>query len=113
MTDFCLDSLHQYLCEISEYPLLTLEEEKMYFKKYACANDEEKQNIRNLIIECNLRLVVFNAKRYRNLGVDFLDLVQAGNFGLLEAIDKFDSEWKSFFYLCNLVDKAEVTSRCC
>jgi len=88
--DYCFDSLHQYLGEISKYPLLSLEEEKMYFERYAGANGSEKEEIRNFIAQHNLKLVVFNAKRFRNLGVDFLDLIQTGNFGLLEAIDKFD-----------------------
>lgn len=51
---------------------------------------EQGEEARNILIESNLRLVVFNAKRYTNRGLPFLDLIQEGNMGLMKAVNKFD-----------------------
>ena len=45
---------------------------------------------KDYFLECNLRLVVFIAKRYTNQGLSFLDLIQEGNMGLMMALEKYD-----------------------
>lgn len=85
------DLIAQYFNEIGQIPLFTVDEEKEIFQKYAnCTDEKEKNELRDKIVEANLRLVVSVAKRYLNRGLDFLDLIQEGNLGLLTAIDKFD-----------------------
>jgi len=76
-----------YFQEIGSVPLLTVEEEYMYFKEYALTGNDA---IRDKILESNLRLVVSIAKKYSGKGLDFLDLIQEGNLGLLKAIERFD-----------------------
>ena len=62
---------------------------------------------KNQFVQANLRLVVHNARRYQGVrGIDFLDLVQEGNLGLIRAVEKFD--WRKgfkFSHLRHLVDK--------
>lgn len=75
-----------YINEISKFSILTDEEEYNLFKLY----DETHSNtVKQEIIEHNLRLVVHIAKKYNNLGLEFLDLIQEGNLGLAVAVDKF------------------------
>jgi len=80
------DPVKQYLKEIGDYPLLTLEEEIELAKKIAVGDEEAKR----LLAESNLRLVVSIAKRYVGRGLSFLDLIQEGNLGLIKAVEKFD-----------------------
>ncbi len=85
---FADDSVRLYLREIGKIPLLTQEEEKSLAKKAAKGNKKAK----NKMVEANMRLVVSIAKRYSGRGLDFLDLIQEGNTGLLRAVEKFDPE---------------------
>lgn len=82
------DVTRLYLNEIGFSPLLSAEEE-VKFSKAAQAGDEAS---RKRMIESNLRLVVKIARRYHNRGLDFLDVVAEGNFGLMHAVEKFDPE---------------------
>ncbi|MFL5896496.1 MAG: RNA polymerase sigma factor RpoD/SigA [Thermoleophilaceae bacterium] len=80
------DSLQLFLRDISQRPLLTAPEEVELAKRIEKGDTAAK----NRMIECNLRLVVANAKRYRGLGLPFLDLIQEGILGLIRAVEKFD-----------------------
>jgi RNA polymerase primary sigma factor len=80
------DSVRMYLKEIGQLALLTRQEE-IELSKAIIAGDE---NARRRFCEANLRLVVSIAKHYINSSMQFLDLIQEGNLGLIKAIDKFD-----------------------
>lgn len=80
-----------YLKQISRYKLLSREEEIEYFKKYNEAEGAEKEKIRNDIVNANLKLVVYVAKRYA-YGRDMMDLIQEGTIGLMRGVDMFDLE---------------------
>lgn len=82
------DSVKLYLHEIGKIPLLSLEEET----KLAYQILEGSQKAKDKMAEANMRLVVSIAKRYSGRGLDFLDLIQEGNTGLLRAVDKFDPD---------------------
>jgi RNA polymerase primary sigma factor len=114
------DPVRMYLKEIGKVPLLTAQEEVMLAKcveeglhaierqveraegemagravdPEAAALDERLRHdgldAKRILVEANLRLVVSIAKRYRNRGMAFLDLIQEGNLGLMRAVDKFD-----------------------
>ena len=75
-----------YYLDSLEKPILSKEEEQELFIKMKNGDSEAKKKI----IESNLRLVVSIAKRYRGLGVELLDLIQEGNIGLMEAVERFD-----------------------
>ena len=83
---FVEDSVNQYLKEIGKYPLLTVKQEQELAKK---SKENDKYAAKKLA-EHNLRLVVSIAKKYVGRGLNFLDLIQEGNLGLLKAIEKFD-----------------------
>lgn len=80
------DPVKAYLKEIGRVPLLTAEEEVALAKRMADGDEEAKQQL----AEANLRLVVSIAKRYVGRGMQFLDLIQEGNLGLIKAVEKFD-----------------------
>ncbi|MEG1244034.1 MAG: sigma-70 factor domain-containing protein, partial [Oscillospiraceae bacterium] len=80
------DPVKVYLKEIGRVPLLTPEEEIELAIRIADSDERAKQRL----AEANLRLVVSIAKRYVGRGMQFLDLIQEGNLGLIKAVDKFD-----------------------
>ena len=80
------DPVRMYLKEIGKVPLLSMEDEIELAKKMAEGDDEARQKL----TEANLRLVVSIAKRYLGRGLQFLDLIQEGNMGLIKAVEKFD-----------------------
>lgn len=83
---FADDSVRLYLREIGKIPLLTPEEEAELAEKIVKGDKKAKDKM----VESNMRLVVSIAKRYGGRGLDFLDLIQEGNTGLLRAVEKFD-----------------------
>jgi len=83
------DALKAYLRAIARLPRLTLEEERELGTRIRAHGDEVA--LRRLV-EGNLRFVVSYAKRYRGLGVPFLDLIHEGNLGLMEAARRFDPD---------------------
>ncbi len=86
------NALLQYLGFISTVNLLTREEEHYLLSTYhdRSITEEERLDVREKIINANLRLVVSIAKRYRMLNVPLTDLIGEGNLGLIRAIEKFD-----------------------
>ena len=80
------DPVRMYLKEIGKVDLLTADEERELAARMEAGDEEAKQHL----IEANLRLVVSIAKRYTGRGMQFLDLIQEGNLGLIKAVDKFD-----------------------
>ncbi len=80
------DPVRIYLKEIGRVPLLTPEEEMLIAEKILDGDDEACKRL----VEANLRLVVSIAKRYLGRGMQFLDLIQEGNLGLMKAVEKFD-----------------------
>ena len=80
------DPVRMYLKEIGRVPLLSGEEEQDIAQRMADGDEEAKKQL----AEANLRLVVSVAKRYVGRGMQFLDLIQEGNLGLIKAVDKFD-----------------------
>lgn len=84
------DTVKMYLKDIGSVPLLTPEEELSLAKMMASDNPEECNYAKNRLSEANLRLVVSIAKKYVGRGMQFLDLIQEGNLGLMKAVEKFD-----------------------
>ena len=80
------DSVRMYLKEIGRVPLLSADEEVNLALRIQQGDQEAKQDL----AEANLRLVVSIAKRYVGRGMQFLDLIQEGNMGLMKAVEKFD-----------------------
>ena len=113
------DLVSQYLTAIGEYNLLTAEMEVEFAQKIEAGQDaaerlenkdyktrkeeldlrrhaRQGRNAKDAFLTANLRLVVANARRYANTsGIDFLDLIQEGNLGLIRAVEKFD--WRKGF----------------
>ena len=84
------DHVRMYLKEIGRVPLLTAEQERELAMRMESGDEEEHSEAQKQLAEANLRLVVSIAKRYAGRGMNFLDLIQEGNLGLIKAIEKFD-----------------------
>ncbi len=80
------DAVKSYLKDIGIIPLLSTEEEIELAKRMSTGDERAKERL----IEANLRLVVSIAKKYVRRGMQFLDLIQEGNMGLIKAVEKFD-----------------------
>jgi len=84
--EYSTDSLQLFLKDVGKVELLTAAEEVELAKRIERGDDRAKREM----VEANLRLVVSIAKRYRNQGLPFLDLIQEGTIGLVRAVEKFD-----------------------
>jgi len=82
------DSLNAYIREISRFKPLSGEHEKELGRRIRMGDQEALQRL----VEANLRFVVSYSKRYRGLGMSFLDLIHEGTLGLIEAARRFDPE---------------------
>jgi RNA polymerase primary sigma factor len=82
------DSLGLLLRDLDRYPMPNYDEQVELAKRVAAGDDEAKQQM----VAANLRLVLHWARRYQDRGVELVDLVQEGTFGLLRAVEKFDWE---------------------
>ena len=82
------DALQAYLRAIAKLPRLTFEDERVLARRLESGDQEALRRL----VEGNLRFVVSYAKRYRGLGVPFLDLIHEGNLGLMEAARRFDPD---------------------
>jgi len=94
--DVSTDALQLFLKDIGKVDLLTAPQEIELAKRIERGDHSAKQ----AMVEANLRLVVSIAKRYRNQGLPFLDLIQEGTIGLVRAVEKFDwrKGWKFSTY---------------
>ena len=82
------ESLERYLREVSRWDLLTADAEKMLARRIAKGDPEALEDL----VNSNLRLVIYWAKRYRSSGLPIQDLIQEGNIGLMRAAEKFDPD---------------------
>jgi RNA polymerase primary sigma factor len=83
-----VDSLHAYLREIARFSPLSSEDEKIMGQRIRTGDVEALKHL----VESNLRFVVAYGKRYRGMGLPFLDLIHEGNLGLIEAARRFDPD---------------------
>lgn len=93
ITDRSSISVNLYLKDISKYPLLTDEEEAELISKIKNGDEKAKEKL----ITSNLRFIISIAKQYQNKGVEFADLISAGNIGLMRAISHFDNSYDCKF----------------
>lgn len=85
-TDLSTDVVYDYFKAISKFPLLSREEEIALAKEVANNNKQAKDKF----VCSNLKLVVSIARKYTGRGIEFIDLIQDGNTGLMKAVDRFD-----------------------
>lgn len=94
-------SLGMFMQELKNYPLLTKEQERTLAKKLKTGKSGEKKIAKERLLLCNMRLVVYAAKRYVGRGVDLEDLISEGYIGLEKGINRFD--YKKGFKLSTFV----------
>ncbi len=85
------DSLNAYIREIAKFHPLSGDDEKVLARRIQESRGTDQEALKRLV-ESNLRFVVSYAKRYRGLGLPFLDLIHEGNLGLIEAARRFDAD---------------------
>ena len=90
-SDSTSDSVRLFLSDLERFPLADAEGRRELACRVACGEPGAREEM----ISANLRLVVHWARRYQDSGLDMLDLIQEGTFGLMRAVDKFD--WKRGF----------------
>jgi RNA polymerase primary sigma factor len=93
MPDSEQESLRSYIRDIKKYPQLTPQEEKKLGRLSIKGNEEAIEKL----VNSNLLLVIHIAKRYKNKGMDFLDLISEGNIGLMKAAARWDRTRKTRF----------------
>jgi RNA polymerase primary sigma factor len=81
--------LQSYLCGIGQYELLSREEELSLARRY---REEDDKEARQVLIQSNLRLVVSIAKKFRGRGLPLVDLIEEGNIGLIQGVERFDPD---------------------
>ena len=86
--DVAVDSLNAYIRDIAKFKPLPADEEKVLGRRIQQGDQEALKRL----VEANLRFVVHYAKRYRGLGMSFMDLIHEGTLGLMEAARRFDPE---------------------
>jgi RNA polymerase sigma factor (sigma-70 family) len=104
------ENIRRYFDSIKKFKPLTLKQEKQIFKSFKETGDI---NLRNQILQSNLKWVVEVANYYKNKGVDFAELICEGNDGLMIAIEKYDpvSFDNKFFTYANSWIKYKITDR--
>lgn len=85
-------ALKAYMDEAKRISILPREEQLRLFEIYKTGSPAESKEARKKIIECNIPFVISIAKKYRNRGLSFEDLIQEGNIGLMKGVEKFDPE---------------------
>jgi RNA polymerase primary sigma factor len=92
-----VDPLQIYLIQAGEAPLLNREQENELARLIANGDEIESAAAKEKMTTSNLRLVVGIAKKYRGRGLDFLDLIQEGNIGLMRAVERVDPNMSNKF----------------
>lgn len=89
------DIVKWYMRWIGKYGELLSPEEELELAKRAELNDRKGKKAKDELIKRNLRLVINNAKKYKNRGLSFIDLISEGNAGIIKAVQKYD--WRKGF----------------
>jgi RNA polymerase primary sigma factor len=87
-TGYADPALQTYIGELSQFPLLSREQEVSLGRRIASGDEQARQQL----IRANLRLVVSVAKKFQHKGLSLLDLIEEGNIGLMHAVERFNPE---------------------